>query len=370
MESAEELDSVTVALLEPVSQDYALSPANDSERLLQRATFDTPIRLDCQLRAWPGLAVAWSRDSAGRVWTLTLAEEARSPDGSPVTAHHLVALWDRRKERLEGLESAVALDEKRISVTLSRPQDSVPRILADPAFSLTIEPAEGPFRLGFEMLPDSDPRDALDGGADLTITRDPALVEYISPRPEFETFPLPWSRTYILLQPAGAEPIDGVIGPDSTPGSLVRDAVRADARPAEPSFWWDSLASCARGPVSAGFRPQASRIVYAGGDEVGRGLAERIVALAKVTTPLRAAALQRTEFAAALREGSERAYIVALPRQTLAPCRDSAEWPRDASLLPLIDTRAHAIVRKGGAPLAVEWDGTVRVLDSGAGGRQ
>ncbi|HEU4680381.1 MAG TPA: hypothetical protein VFS51_01465, partial [Gemmatimonadales bacterium] len=64
---------------------------------------------------------------------------------------------------------------------------------------------------------------------------------------------------------------------------------------------------------------------------------------------------------AALRSDSERAYLLALPRQSLSPCRDSDEWRLGASALPLIDTRAHAIVRRGAPPLTLDWDGTVRV---------
>jgi hypothetical protein len=35
--------------------------------------------------------------------------------------------------------------------------------------------------------------------------------------------------------------------------------------------------------------------------------------------------------------------------------------PPGVRSLPLIDTRAYAIVRKGVPPLTVEWDGTLRV---------
>jgi hypothetical protein len=93
---------------------------------------------------------------------------------------------------------------------------------------------------------------------------------------------------------------------------------------------------------------------------VARGLAERIVALA---SGLRTAALEPAEFAASVTNGLDRAYVMALPRQTLTPCRDSAGWPGGATIQPLIDTRAHAIVRRGSPPLTVDWDGTVRVLE-------
>jgi hypothetical protein len=144
--------------------------------------------------------------------------------------------------------------------------------------------------------------------------------------------------------------------------SLARDAVHADARPAQPPFWWSDLAGC---PADSAPIPQqhSSRVVYLRGDEVGRELAERIVALAGPSTALRTAALEASELAAVLRNDSERAYVLALTSQSLAPCRDSAAWPRGASIIPLIETRAHAIVRRGAPPLMVEWDGTVRIDD-------
>jgi hypothetical protein len=350
-----------VALLEPVDRDHALSPANDSELLLNRMTSDTPLRLDCQGQAMPGFAKSWDKDSTGRIWTLTLNDGARRYDGSPLTAHDVAAAW---KERLpvEGsmaLQSAVALDDRRISVTLSRSQDSVPMMLADPVFSLAIDPAHRSSGVKFELQAGMDPRDALDRGADLVVTRDPALVDYVAGRPEFAAFPLPWTRTYVLLQPAAAPPLDMLKG-EAERRSLARDAVSADARAAEPPFWWEKKATCPTGLASEPI-PTSSRVAYIRGDEVARSLAERIVALAGSSTGLRAAALEPGDFARLLRTGSDRAYVVALPRQTLAPCRESAAWPVAARIQPLIDTRAHAIVRRGAPPLTVDWDGTVRV---------
>ena len=92
-------------------------------------------------------------------------------------------------------------------------------------------------------------------------------------------------------------------------------------------------------------------------------MAERVVALAGWGPGLRTEALEPAEFSGLLRYGAERAYVLALPRQTLVPCREAAALPGGARIQPLIDTRAHAIVRKGAPPLTVEWDGTVRVVE-------
>jgi hypothetical protein len=199
----------------------------------------------------------------------------------------------------------------------------------------------------------------LDRGADLLVTRDPALVDYAARRPEFATFPLPWSRTYVLLQPASAVPLlQGMTDLDRR--SLARDAVSADARAAEPPFWWTENPSCP-GKAASGSRTTSSRIAYVQGDPIARALAERLVALAAPGIQLTSVGLEQSQFDAALRQESERAYVVGLPRQTLTPCREAAGFPGNARVEPLIDSRAYAIVRNGAPPLSIEWDGTLRV---------
>jgi hypothetical protein len=362
--SGRALDTLTVSLLDSVHRDHALAPLNDSELLLYRMTFDTPLRVDCQGRALPGLATSWDRDSTGRIWTLTLKEDVQRYYNTPMSAYDVVAAWNERKaiEGSRALQSAVALDARRISVTLSTPQDSVPKILADPAFSMAIAAAQRPPGVKFEVQAGIDPRDALDRGADLAVTRDPILVEYASQRAEFATFPLPWSRTYVLLDGGTLQDdLVGGLGTASVRRSLADDAVRAGARPAEPPYWWNDLQSCPVGPPGQSGSPR-SRIIYRKDDDVARGLAERIVALASSHT-LRAVGLEQAEFASAVQDGTDGAYVIGLPRRSLAPCRDASRWAADARLLPLIDTRAYAIVRRGVPPLTVEWDGTVRVAE-------
>jgi hypothetical protein len=379
-DSVKPADTLVVALADSVRLAHASNPTNDSERLLFRKAFETLIRLDCQGQTRPGLAVAWSPDTTGRVWTFTLRDESRLSGDPPRTAR-IVSEWQTRPAVTQavGIESVRALDHRRLAVTLREPEVSVPRLFADPALSVThtetplgsvtrlVTPRSDDLPVvDFRVTSGSDPRDALDRGADLIVTRDPALVEYAENRPELVNYPLPWSRTYLLLQPPGAEPIERTITSDSVRRSLARDAVRAEARVAELPFWWDSLASCPPAVPASGTRV-SSRIVYPRGDEVARGLAERIVALTKGGTQSRVAGLGDPELAAALRSGTERAYVVSVPRQSLAPCRDSAEWPADVSITPLIDTRARAILRRGSAALTVDWDGTVRVAPPSPG---
>lgn len=367
-DSPNQLDTLTVALLEPVDLGHAMAPVNDSERLLFRNLFENLIRVDCERAVRPGLAEFWTADSGGRGWILTLREGATFP---------VADIRDSASARAIGIDSAFQLDDRRLRV-LTRGTDSLPRFLADPALVLIDSLASGggsgegsllvPRRgrlpvIDFRFPLQRDARDALDGEVDLVVTRDPVLVDYVSNRVEFATFALPWSRTYALLEGGNRqENLGSVLREASVRSSLARDAVRAGARAAEPPYWWSDHSSCPATSTRYSGTP-SSRVAYRKDDEVARGLAERIVALASTSTGLRAVGLEAAEFATAVRGGTERAYVIGLPRQSLAPCRDASMWPAGAQLLPLIDTKAYAIVRKGAPPLTVEWDGTLRVVE-------
>jgi hypothetical protein len=377
------LDTITVALLEPVDPDNAASPANDSERLLFRNLYDNLVRLDCHGDVRPGLAGLWTTAPEGNGWVLTLREGAKFLSGTAMSAADVVrklkvlATSDSAASRALGIDSAIGLDEKRVRIVVRDGiGDSAPRFLADPALAMieSLPPALGseagtiaiPLRgnlpaIDFRFLLQRDPRDALDRDVDLVVTRDPLLVEYVSSRSEFSIHPLPWSRTYALLEPA-KEPggLAGSLNLADIKSSLAKDVVRTGARAAEPPYWWSDLASCPAGSSRPAGSP-SSRVAYRQDDEVAQGLAERIVALAPTAEGLRAAGLDAEAFAAAVRGGADRAYIIGLPRKSLAPCRDRPVWPEGARLVPLIDTRAYAIVGDGAPPLQVEWDGTVRV---------
>jgi hypothetical protein len=209
-------------------------------------------------------------------------------------------------------------------------------------------------------------RDALDGGVDLLITDDPAIVSYATHNDDLLKLPLPWDRTYVILVSESAAS-DVSASLRLTLAASLADAVRADTRATEPPFWWESTGSCT---ASVGTRPaasarQSSRVVYLSGDRVAQGIAERLVAIAgKGAT---AAALSPSAFDAALRAGSDFAYVLPLPRFAAAPCQEFAMLLRAApwlkSVIPLIDTRSTAIVRRNRVGLAVDADGSLRLLD-------
>ena len=375
VDSAEHLDTFTIALAEPVDLSHAPNPINESERLVFRQLFETLVRLDCQGKLQPDLATSWHPDSTGRNWTFVIRDGARFPDGSSLTARSVRSDWHTRWSRLQavGLDSVKVLDDRTLLVAMRDLRDSLPHLFADPLFSVTsqvnssaasngrIALPPGPTRptLEIEASPRGDLRDALDAGGDLVVSGDPEVVDYAASRGEFEIFPLPWDRTYALLQHAGSEPLKANVSDSTIHQSLARDAVQTEARPARSPYWWNG--PCAIYTSMHVTLPTAPRVVYLRTDVVARQLAERMVALAGDSPSLSAVGMDPSRFADALKHGGDRGYIVALPLRPVSPCRESAEWTSGAYLQPLIDTRARAIVRRGSPALSVEWDGTVRV---------
>ena len=362
----QERDSLTVALVGPVLPTDAPLPRNESERLVFRQSWEPPVELDCRGRPRAGLAASWSRDSTGRTWTLVLRDSLTTDSGVPVTASDLAGRWRSADVaiaalRWAGVEQVVALDSRRVALTFKTPSTELPALLADPALALPQAFHQRP-KLVFRPA-GPDHRDALDRWADLLETSDPVLLEYAGRRAEFATLLLPWSRTYVLVVPAGQPALRLMSGSDSAGFrvALARDVVRVESRGAEPPFWWDAPAGCDSSTRAAGPSASPSRgaIVYPGDDRVARDLAERMVALAGDRTLLaRGAAL--SELPDRIRTGNDRAYLLSLPRNALVPCRELAGIPVGATIVPLVDTRSSAVLRHGAPPLTVEWDGAIR----------
>jgi hypothetical protein len=107
-------------------------------------------------------------------------------------------------------------------------------------------------------------------------------------------------------------------------------------------------------------------------------LAERLVALAsgerpqlRIVSPTRsqgtiptAAGLSPSEFAAALRSGTELAYVLRLRRLELGTLIAQAPWLGSRTglldaIVPLVDTRQRAVMRRTLSGLTVDLDGTV-----------
>ncbi|MFH1755483.1 MAG: ABC transporter substrate-binding protein [Candidatus Latescibacterota bacterium] len=255
-----------------------------------------------------------------------------------------------------------------------------------------------------------DARDLLESAVDMMVTADPAVIDYAGKQPNLETVALPWDRTYVLvsisrfqeLRQGGAP---GAISP-SLSEELARDAVRSDARGFTSPAWWEELADCSDADRIISETIQTTwetfsssgsqRILYDAGDPVSRDIAERLIALAianpnasPATAALIAAVpglgddtqgmiaqgLRTAELAQSLREGSDFAYIISIPRRLADPCcgaRDLiAQIPWLAELgnaftkvvVPLVDTRSHVIANSTGVGLSIDWYGNVLIMN-------
>lgn len=224
--------------------------------------------------------------------------------------------------------------------------------------------------------PGTDLRDVLDRGIpaaraprpDVVVTRDPNVIAYAMSSGGYLSVVLPYDRTYLLV---AADSVAEVLS-QTERDALARDAVKADTRGAAEPFAWLTDPTC----VATGIRPRAapkSVVAYAAGDAIARQLAERVAALAGARTrpawlpanlasgaaAPRVASIAADSIADALANGRIAAAVVALPRDPRAKC-GSASAPLPWHGVPLVDSRAHAIVRRGsGAAFIIGLDGSL-----------
>jgi extracellular solute-binding protein (family 5) len=367
--------------------------------------YEPLLAADCDGQPQPVLAQSWALDQSRTRVTLVLRDGAQFTNGDPVSAADVVAAW-RVAGQSSGewanlarrlADATTVVDARTLLVSLP---DTNLLVLAEPALAVDRQSngspwpeGTGPYRVGtsssdaITLVPASgsgaprldihmnggDARDAIDGGADVVVTADPATIDYARTLPSLTTLALPWSTTYVLAAPGDVHIAAASFG----------DAVREETRAAESPEWWQGITGCefdipSTPPPSV---TRDDRIAYDAGDDVARQLANRLVALGVAPA---AARMSTSAFADALRSGSESAYVVAVPARSLAPCVDAALLlPRipwlgsdpDAlssafhrssvppfhrsSVIPLVDTRQHAIVRSDRVRATVDWEGTL-----------
>jgi hypothetical protein len=420
----------TVGLGDRIDPANAPHPSNESERLLFRQLYETLVRIDCDGHVRPGLAASWRLDVNGSTWIVTLREKARFSDGTPLTAADVVSGWstgstgELRPEVRRLVRSAVAVGDQALEITLRSERGDAPLALAHTDLAITrrvsgslwplgtrpvriapegdtaaststsvitliqlpvdttfLDQTENLSSLRFLVAAGRDPRDLLDEGVDLLLTRDSTALAYAATLPQFVSVPLEWQRTHVLLVPGRARTAPTL--PAEAREALAHDAVRGEARGALGPFWWQSLPSCeaaysqppVQSPTSTG------RIVYDRVDGAARDLAERLVGLVSASgtgaaaildaligdRPSRtfqsAAGLTGNALATARRRRNDAGYIMVFDRRPLDPCRemqvivDNAGWVDPETIIPLVDTRLHAVVRRGRSGVTKEWDG-------------
>ena len=203
--------------------------------------------------------------------------------------------------------------------------------------------------------PQVDPRDLLDTGADVVVTRDFRAAEYARARGGWRVTELPWDRTYVLLLHVAA-PIDTVGLRDRE--ALSRDLIGGAGRPAAAPFDWRAEPACLSMRSLQSAQP-AGYVVHEPGDATARALAERIVALAP---GLRAATLAPDALRAQLGTMMSHAAITWYPRWPAASCAGRPRVSETTPWVPLVDTRLFVMVRPGVPPFAFDADGGIRFL--------
>jgi hypothetical protein len=416
----------TVGVTEPVNPANAPRPSNEGERLLFRQLYETLIQVDCMGRTVPGLAASWRLDVDGHTWIVTLRADARFADGTPVTTNDVAVGWSRdgdgdelRQDVRRLVQSVAVVNDRELAVTLAQPRTDAPLALAHQdlaiarrtgtsrwplgtrvgwiaaddsrqgraATTVTVTRAELP-AIRFLVAP-GDPRDLLDKNIDLLVTRDPVALDYVATLPQFQSVPLAWGQTHVLLTPGRARSSP----PLSTDASraLADDAVRGEARGVEGPFWWHTLSDCVvPAPPPRSQSSPIPRVVYEASDDAARDLAERLVGLSRASSPAarpfldallpdrpartfqRANGLTGDALVVARRRGADAAYVASIDSHPLEPCRElkvmmeGAPWLDPDTMVPLVETRRRAVIRRARSGVTVEWDGGLIIADDGA----
>ena len=389
----------TVALVDRVDPVNAPRPSNDGERILFRQLYETLVTADCHGRAVPGLASSWRLEADGRTWAVTLREAARFSDGTAVTPADVRAAWtldasgsELRPQVSRLVQSIAVTGDHALAIVLRSHRVDAPMALAHPDLAIAKATDSSPWPLGTRearVAPDSitvvraalppirfvaaggDPRDLLDRGVDLLITRDPAALGYAATLTQFQSVPLAWLRTHVLVTPGRTRPAASLS--EEQRQALAADAVRGEARGARGPFWWETAPDCELSPAPRRNPPPPTpRLVYDAGDSAARDLAERLVGLGRFQ---RAAGLRGSSLALARRQGADAGYVLAVDSQPLDACRDlqmlaaGSRWLDPATMVPLIETRMHAIVRRGRSGVTMEWDGGIVIAGASGASR-
>ena len=271
-------------------------------------------------RAAPGSESSRPVDCRDRRRTLAITLRSQRTDAPLALAHTDLAIAKSVPDSLWPLGT-----RRSDRIDIRRVDDQTGRHLDDSA------PCR-PF--GFSLLA-GDPRDLLDEGVDLLLTRDPAALDYAATLPQFQSVPLPWQRTHVLLTPGRPRTAPSLS--EEARQALADDAVRGEARGAMGPFWWEVVADCevaasqprdslhGRRHESCTTAVTARRAIWpnaCGPVRHRRRTDPRCTPTGPRRTYQRATGLTGEALALARRRGTDAGYIMSLDSRPLDPCRE------------------------------------------------
>lgn len=131
--------------LEPASIDVVTMSGNVNERQVAAQIFETLVYMDQSQQIYPGLAREWKRSEDATVWTFTIASGVTWHDGTPFTAQSVVDYFEYVRDNPVGsgpgalkavIDSARAIDETTVELTLTAPRPDLLIELADPGMGI------------------------------------------------------------------------------------------------------------------------------------------------------------------------------------------------------------------------------------------
>lgn len=131
--------------LEPASIDVITMSGNVNERQVAAQIFETLVYMDQSQQIYPGLAREWSRSDDAKTWTFKLVPGVKWHDGAPFTAQSVVDYFEYVRDNPVGsgpgslkavIDSARAIDETTVELTLTAPRPDLLIELADPGLGI------------------------------------------------------------------------------------------------------------------------------------------------------------------------------------------------------------------------------------------
>ncbi|NJN17749.1 MAG: ABC transporter substrate-binding protein [Oscillochloris sp.] len=130
---------------EPASIDVVTMSGNVNERQVAGQIFETLVYIDQSQTVYPGLALTWERSEDATEWIFTLAEKVTWHDGTPFNAQSVVDYFEYVRDNPVGtgpgqikaaIESAQAVDDDTVKLTLNAPRPDLLVELADPGLGI------------------------------------------------------------------------------------------------------------------------------------------------------------------------------------------------------------------------------------------